>query len=224
MIIGIYGSGGLGREVLDIVLACSVAKTQKKRVFFIDDFKDEQLINSVKVLSFEAFKNISNPENATISIAIGEPKVRHALRKKVIDSGYSLQTLVHPTSFIGTDTKIESGAIIQFGSFVSCNTIIGTNVLIQPNASIGHDSVIGNDSVLSPFVAISGFCTIGKRVYIGNSVPVREKVSIGADSIVGMGSVVMRNIPENVVALGNPARAMKENASGYVFKHGENTQ
>jgi acyl-[acyl carrier protein]--UDP-N-acetylglucosamine O-acyltransferase len=103
------------------------------------------------------------------------------------------------------------------GSFVSCDVAVGENVLIQPHASLGHDCQIGNHAVLSSFVSLSGECSVGERTYIGMSVPVKETTKIGKDSIIGMGSVVLRDIPDGVIALGNPARPMKENVNKRVF-------
>ena len=61
-------------------------------------------------------------------------------------------------------------------------------------------------------------CNVGNSVYVGMNVPIKEGITIGDKSIVGMGSCVLRDIPDGVVALGNPARAMKENDSYRVFK------
>ena len=44
-----------------------------------------------------------------------------------------------------------------------------------------------------------------------------EKVSVGSESIVGMGSVVYRDIPDGVIALGNPARVARKNEDKKVF-------
>lgn len=64
---------------------------------------------------------------------------------------------------------------------------------------------------------MGGGSEIGEGTYIGMNVPIREKVKIGANSIVGMGSVVQKDIPENVIALGNPARTMKHKENSKVF-------
>lgn len=218
MVLGIYGSGGLGREILDLAKEINASKWKWKKIVFINDFKKEPVINGAEVFTFDEFKANFPTDNANITIAVGEPKIRQILREKVMANGYGLQSLIHPTAFIGTETQIGDGTSVQFGCFVSCNIKIGTNVLIQPNSSIGHDSIIGDDAVVSSYVAIAGTCTIGERTYIGVSVPVKENITIGADSIIGMGSTVLRDIPENVIALGNPARAMKINESGRVFK------
>jgi acetyltransferase-like isoleucine patch superfamily enzyme len=50
------------------------------------------------------------------------------------------------------------------------------------------------------------------------SVPIKEGSMIGKNTIVGMGSVVLRDLPDDVIALGNPARPMKKNENHRVFK------
>ena len=218
MVLGIYGSGGLGREVLDLVREISSIKKEWSKIVFINDFKETPIVNGIVVCNYEEFTAQFPPEKARIVIAIGEPKVRQTLREKVMASGYGFQTLVHPTAFVGSDTQIGEGTTIQYSSFISCNVNVGTNVLLQPFTCIGHNSVIGNDAVISSCAVISGTCVVGERAFIGLGVSARESTTIGSDSIVGMGSVVFRDVPEGVIALGNPARAMKNNESGFVFK------
>ena len=221
MVLGIYGSGGLGREVLDIAKEINGFSDTWDKIVFINDNKKQDIVNGANVFTFDEFAAAYNADDAKIVIAVGEPKIRQVLREKSAMNGYSLQTLIHPTAFVGGETQLGDGVIVQFGCFVSCNVIIGDNVLLQPNSCVGHDSVIGADAVISSCVAISGTCTIGERAYIGVSAPVKENITIGADSIVGMGSVVIRDIPEKVIALGNPARVIKDNESGRVFKNAE---
>jgi len=79
--------------------------------------------------------------------------------------------------------------------------------------SIGHDNRIENDTVISTYVCTGGGCIIGDETYIGLQVSIRESIIIGSQTIIGMGSVVSRDIPNQVIAMGNPARAMKENLS-----------
>jgi len=218
MLLAIYGSGGLGREVLDLAKAVNKTAEVWDRYVFIDDAKPEPVVSGTVVLTFEEFEATFNPASAKVVVAVGEPQIRHMLRDKIASSNFALQTLVHPGAFIGTDTCIGEGSIVQYGCFVSCNINIGANVLLQPNASVGHDCEIGSDAVLSTYTSVSGVCKIGERTYIGVSVPIKEHISVGADTIIGMGSVVLRDIPGNVVAIGNPARPMRNNDNGRVFK------
>ena len=55
--------------------------------------------------------------------------------------------------------------------------------------------------------------SIGSNVWIGGNCVVLPGVSIGDNSIIGAGSVVTKDIPSNVVAVGNPCEVIKENGS-----------
>ncbi len=100
---------------------------------------------------------------------------------------------------------------------MSCDVTIGENVLIQPCAGIGHDNRIGNATVISTYVCTGGGCIIGDETYIGLQVSIRENIIIGSQTIVEMWFVVSGDIPNQVIAMGNPARAMKENINHKIF-------
>jgi acetyltransferase-like isoleucine patch superfamily enzyme len=67
-------------------------------------------------------------------------------------------------------------------------------------------------------VNLGGNCQIGRNSYIGMGTLIKEGVRIGEDAIVGMGSVVYHDIPDQMIALGNPARPMRRNDDKKVFK------
>jgi acetyltransferase-like isoleucine patch superfamily enzyme len=125
---------------------------------------------------------------------------------------------VHPEVSIPDSTMIGEGTIICKFVSITCDIRIGNNVYIHPMACIGHDSVIGDSSVISSFVDVAGDCNIGEKVFLAIGVVMRQGISVGNKSIVGMSSVIHRDIPESVIAMGNPARAMKHNEKERVFK------
>ncbi len=87
---------------------------------------------------------------------------------------------------------------------------IGNNVLIAPNVSIytaGHplDYQMRNEEYEFAYPV-----TIGDNVWIGGNVVINPGITIGNNSVVGSGSVITKNIPENVVAAGNPCRVLRQ--------------
>lgn len=218
MLLAIYGAGGLGKEILVLATQINAFQNRWERISFIDDSLGKDNIENIEMYSFIEFVSKFECKDAEVCIALGEPIIREKLEKKVEDSGYSLATLIHPSVFIPQNTRIGVGTVICVGSFISCNVEIGKNALIQPHVNVGHDCIIHDNVILSGFVNLSGACTVGERTYIGLSVCVKEKTTIGSDTIIGMGSVVSRDIPNNVIALGNPARPMKNNDEKRVFK------
>lgn len=216
MILGIYGSGGLGREVLELAKIIN----QNKRwdnIIFIDDINKGNY-NHVERYSFEEFLNKFKASETEIVIASGEPAVRELLYNRVVDNQYSLATLIHPTTVIPDDAKIGQGVVVNLGNFISSNVEIEDNVFLQQYVVIGHDSSVKRHSLVSAFVAIAGNCYIGESTYIGMHVPIKENITIGDNVIVGMGSCVLRDIQSDVIALGNPARGMTRNGERRVFK------
>lgn len=218
MLLGIYGSGGLGREVAELAKQINAISNRWENIIFIDDHKIETSKNGIKLVTFSETIDKYSKNEIEISIAIGEPEVRKILYEKVTSEGYCLATLIHPQVYVPESTEILPGAIINSYSFISCNVRIGANVCVQSQSLIAHDCTIESHSVISPCAALAGSCFVGKCAYVGMGAHVKEKVKIGSSSIVGMGSVVLNDVPENVVIVGNPARVIKYNEKKRVFK------
>ncbi|TYR33365.1 sugar O-acetyltransferase [Sphingobacterium phlebotomi] len=87
---------------------------------------------------------------------------------------------------------------------------IGDNVMIGPNVSL---FTAGHPVHQEPRVAGWEFAkpiTIGDNVWIGGHTVINPGVTIGKNTVIGSGSVVTKDIPENVVAAGNPCRVIRE--------------
>lgn len=87
---------------------------------------------------------------------------------------------------------------------------IGNNVMFAPNVSIytaGHP--IHPESRNSGYEYGIGI-TIGDNVWVGGSVVINPGVHIGNNVVIGSGSVVTKDIPDNVIAVGNPCRILRE--------------
>lgn len=214
MILGIYGSGGSGREVHEI------AKQQKmwNEIIFIDDIAEAGEFRNTKRMSFDSFCKIYSKEETKIAIALGEPEYKIDLYYKVKEKGYQLANIIHPVAWVSPSATLMEGVIVHAQSFISSDVLIEANVCIEPGVIVGHDCIIHKNCQIAPAAVLGGNCEIGEGSYIGMCVPVKECTKIGSSSVIGMGSVVMRDIPDNVIALGNPARAMKHKDNTKVFR------
>ena len=218
MILGIYGAGGLGREVYELAKLTNSYNNYWQEIFFIDD---GEIINNPRnalILKFKNLKEKFNLEDIEVCIAIGEPYVRKEIFLKLLSKKISITTLVDPDVSIPDSTKIGAGTIICKYVSITSDVKIGKNVYVHPMACIGHDSQIGDHSIISSYVDVTGECIIGSETFLAIGTIMKQQVKIGSGCILGMGSVVYNNISDNLIAMGNPARPMKKNEEKKVFK------
>jgi sugar O-acyltransferase (sialic acid O-acetyltransferase NeuD family) len=219
MNLGIYGAGGFGKEVYDVACRQNEIHKSWERIFFIDDFrKNGSDCYLSKAFTLQYVSETFTKDNLEVVIAIGEPSVRIKLKNKLIENGIKLGTVIDPSAIISPSAKLGVGAIVTSDCIIASSAIVGKNVAINVKSVVGHDIVLADDVVLSSMVNIGGACKIGTGTYLGMGCFIKEGLEIGDEVIVGMGSVVHHNIPSGMIALGNPARPMRENIDKKVFK------
>ena len=118
--------------------------------------------------------------------------------------------VISNSSEISSTTKIGNGCIINSMVCIAGHTTLGDFVFVNRNVSIGHHTKIGNFTTINPGSNIAGNVEIGYNCQIGIGCNVFNGVKIGNNSIIGAGSLVTKNIPDNVVAYGNPCKIIKQ--------------
>jgi UDP-3-O-[3-hydroxymyristoyl] glucosamine N-acyltransferase len=112
-------------------------------------------------------------------------------------------------------TIIEENVTIGANSYVTKGSLLNTHIkkgcVIGLNCGVGHNVILNENVMLLAKSLIGGSCEIGKKTIIGVMSCIRDTLKIGENSFVGMGSVVTKNIPNDEVWVGNPARFFKVN-------------
>lgn len=195
MVLGIYGSGGMGRETLDTAQLIN----RWDEIIFIDDTVETDIYKGIRRMPYIDFKKLFVPAEAELIIALGEPDYKIKLSQKLKEDGYRLTNIIHPDAVLAVSAKLGLGVNIRAGAVLSTDVIIGDNVTIMEHVYVGHDSVIGNDTQVSSNVSIGGHVHIGSGTFIGANASLREDISIGDGSIIGMGSTVVADILDEMV-------------------------
>lgn len=102
--------------------------------------------------------------------------------------------------------EIKEGSIICPGTILTTGITIGRHVIINLNCTIGHDCSIGDFVTFSPGANISGNVTIGNLCYIGSNAVIRDRITICDNVVIGAGGVVVKDITETGVYVGNPVK------------------
>ncbi len=217
MVLGIYGSGGSGRDLFSLILQEGKDRCWDE-VVFIDDTKPEGIMMEIKMMPFELFCRRYSAENAKIMIALGEPEYRKMIFQRVHEKGYALATYIHDSVKISKFAEVAEGAVILDDVFVSPMVKIGTNVWINGYSIIGHDVQIGDHCQISSHVIVTGNTVVSDCVYIGAGASIRERISIGEFAVISMGAVVLKSVRPEMIAMGNPAREIAVNEKHRVFE------
>ena len=217
MNIAIYGSGGAGKEVYDLLQETPAERARWEEILFIDDTVESGEYWHCRRVPFEEFRRMMTPAEARVVIAVGEPKARETLYHRVKEAGYSLATLVHRLAFVSDTAELGEGVVLQDGVRVSPETVMGANTFVNHRSMIGHNCVIGKHCQISANVMIAGSVEIGDTVFAGVSSCVRDHTKVGEHTILSMGSVVLKDVRPYKIVLGNPAREIAENKDEKVF-------
>lgn len=205
----IIGAGGFGREVAEIARRISLSSREVQLLGFVDNNKELQgkVINEVKVLGPIDYLGGFIDTYYVCSIADPQTKV------DILIEPYTYNNIpiniIDPKVEIFYGCKLGKGIVIQKGTCLAVNSNIEDHVHINFNCSIGHDVHVGEYSTISPLCSISGNTTIGECCFLGSGVITFSGVKIGDNSKIGAGSVVTKDIPPNVLAIGNPAKVIK---------------
>ena len=111
---------------------------------------------------------------------------------------------------IGDDVYIGSNTCIERGTID--NTFIGNRTKIDICCVVGHNSIIKEDCALVTGTVLLGSVKLGRNVLVASAL-VRNQCTVGDNTIVGMGSVVTKDVPEDRVVAGIPAKDFNNNDS-----------
>ena len=192
----IYGAGGHGKVVLDAMTLSSIR---------CKGFLDDKSILQWCGLPVSQFSEVML--ESKLHIAIGNCKIRQAIVEKLGDLNYF--NVIHNMAVVSSSAKVGIGSFIAAGVIVAPDAKVGDHCLINHSAVVDHDCVVGNFSHIAPQVSLGGGVKIGRGVLIGSGAVVLPGVTVADYSIVGAGSVVIKDVKENSVVVGAPARDIR---------------
>ena len=121
---------------------------------------------------------------------------------------------------IGNNAVIMMGAVINIGAVIGEGTMIDMGAILGGRATVGAHCHIGAGAVLAGVIepASATPVVVEDNVMVGANAVVIEGCRIGKNSVVAAGSIVINDVPENVVVAGVPARVIKQKDEKTVSK------
>ncbi len=207
----IIGTGGSARDTLtclaDIIAVSEEGKNIEDVAVFMeeDDAYTVSSMMGIPVIKFSQF----TPEKYQVIVAIGNPVTRKTVVEKLPPETEFI-TLIHPTAIISKWVEIGEGSVLTAGVILTCNIKLGKHSQLNLQTTITHDCILGDYFTTAPAVNISGNCEFGECVYFGTNASVRQGVKIVDNVTIGMGGVVIKDIIQEGVYIGNPVQLLKK--------------
>lgn len=139
----------------------------------------------------------------------GDMKIRKNLTDKIKTVGGIIPTLIHPTAIVSRFANIsDDGVCIGANCIIQADVAINAGVVIRDMALVCHQTTIGNYCFIGPKALVGAHIFVEDFAFIGqSSLLVSGKVrNVGGNTLVGAGAVVTKELPADVVVVGNPAR------------------
>lgn len=195
--INLFGASGHAKVVMDIIAA------QNDIVGCLyDDSPHYDEINGKRVFN-AADMIVEGP----LIVSIGSCRIHKFIAERY--SHLEFATAIHPKAIISDTATIGMGTVVMPGAIINADVKIGRHCIINTKASIDHECKIGDYVHIAPGATLSGNIEVGDCSWIGVGACVKQGIKIGQNCMIGAGSVVIKDIPDNVVAYGNPCIVMK---------------
>lgn len=165
---------------------------------------------NLEYLGFEGDKDFDWSIAEKFVLGLGENNLRFKIGELVKSKNKDLLNIFHPTAALSASLKIGSGNFIAANATVNALASIGDYCILNTGCIVEHECTIEDAAHIASGAVLTGNVKVGARSFIGANSVVRQGVNIGKNVIVGAGSTVIKDIPDNQVWVGNPAKLLKK--------------
>ncbi|MDR1882736.1 MAG: acetyltransferase [Prevotella sp.] len=189
----LFGAGGHAKVILDIL--------QSNNIIVEELFDDDRAIKNF--MGIPVSQEIKSP----MIISIGNNSIRKKIAAKFSDNIY--HKAMSKTAIISDNVLIGDGSVVMQGAIIQSSSQIGNHVIINTAATVDHDCTIHDFVHIAPGVNLCGEVMVGEGTLIGAGSTVIQGIKIGKWCEIGAGSVVIKDVPDNAVVAGVPAKILK---------------
>jgi sugar O-acyltransferase (sialic acid O-acetyltransferase NeuD family) len=203
----IIGYSGHSFVILDILLS------QKYTILgYCDALEKEYNPFNINYLGKESDKGpLSIIAENDYFVGIGDNKIRGKILAKLVTLlNKPALNVIHKKAVCSKFIEIDpqGGVLIAANATINPLVKIGKGVICNTSSSIDHECILGDYVHIAPSAVLCGNVKVGDYTFIGANSVVKQGVSIGKNVIIGAGSVVIKDISDNTIVAGNPAKPL----------------
>lgn len=207
--IAILGASGHGMVVLEAALAQGYDVAG-----FIDSFKPVGLeILGHQVLGhpdqLPALMREHRFTGGILAVSNNLTRSIVAARVQRVAPDFQFVKVIHPRAWVSPSATVGAGTLVLTGAIVHATCVLGEHTIVNTKVSLDHESELGAFASLLPGVTTGGAVRVGEFSCVCAGTTLSHQVKIGRHTVVGAGSLVLKDLPDEVLAFGSPARVVR---------------
>lgn len=155
----------------------------------------------------EALLRAGRAEGAIV--AIGQNAARARITGQLQMLGAFIVKAVHPHVCIDDSAAIGVGSIVEMGVMIHPEVRIGQGVFVGGSSVVAHHCVVGNFVLIGGGVVFGGDVSVGERSTLGVGTVLQPHIKVGRNVTTGIASAVTKDLPDNAIAVGVPAKVIR---------------
>lgn len=198
---------------------CTIDVIEQEKKYEIYGLLDKKLEKDTTYEGYKVLGYLENIQNLVEEhgvyggiVAIGDNFTRYKVVNTILDlyPDFKFINAIHPSVIMGKNVKIGSGCLIMPGVILNNNASVGNHCILLTRSSLDHDTTVGDFSSFSPGVTTGGRVNVGNCSVIGIGANILHCKSIGNHCVIGGGALINKDIEDNSIAYGVPARIVKK--------------
>ena len=195
-------------------LALTVNKQQNRwdQIVLLDDdpAKCGKSILGLEIAGpFSSLERADKASSEIVNLVARTTEKRLSARRKLDKYGMRHASLIHP-SVDTTGATFHEGVTVYQNATIGPLVSLGRSSVIFMGAVVGHGSSVGEGCIVGPNAVINARVQIDNAVYVGTNATILPDVRVGARATIAAGSVAMKNVPEGITVIGNPAKSLPQ--------------
>ena len=199
----VIGYSGHALVVLDILLS-----NQYEIAGYCEKESKKSNPYNISYLGWEAEQGtLKLLKSVDCFIGIGRNDIRARIFEYLLNVGISLPAVAHKSAIVSPLAQLQQATVVMPGAIINSQARIGNAVICNSACVIEHECELDDYVHVAPGAVLAGNVKVKSMSFIGANAVVREGVTIGSNVTIGAGAVVVRDVKDNSVVFGNPAKS-----------------
>jgi sugar O-acyltransferase (sialic acid O-acetyltransferase NeuD family) len=196
----VYGGGGHGKSVIDLLKVLNT--------YSIAGIIDDGLAVGDTVMGFPVFggsETLQELFNLGVRLVanavggIGDIHSRIKVSTLLVEIGFKCPTIIHPSAFVESSAKLAEGIQVFPHAYIGSETEIGFGVIVNTGSIISHDCALDDHVNISPGTMLAGGVHIGANTLVGMGVTINLNATIGTRVRIGNGATIKDDVPDGII-------------------------